>query len=869
MMLNASLRGDPRRRSSFARLSLAQLPTTLMANQASGPDSSFQSLEQQRARLSMLLAGTQGPEHGRTESSQQPGLPPRQVTVAVGRAEPLPGAAKPTVPPQLVALHHRSLFLFPGDWKVRVLVYQLTHHRVFEGVIITLIFANCVSLAMDDPMKQEQPAYLGIMEIFFTVAFAVEMCLKVFAHGFVLHPGSYLRSGWNMLDFLIVAMSFLAFLPFFGNYSAIRTLRVLRPLRSINGIRGLRNIVNGLLGSLRKLVNVLALAAFLFFIFGILGVQLFGGRFVYRCQLKVDLAELLVSGNVTSCGLRADCGQEPGGPAVPGVEFLMRQERDTYCSTGSDGGGLWGRACDEGYVCVDSGENPNSGFTSFDHVGYAFLAIFQCLTMEGWTDIMYVVQDVWSSFGVFYFILLVILGSFLILNLALAVINEEFTAINEATKQERLQEIREIELALLAWETQMLAAAEAGQEEWDETGEEMVGLNTPRGRGSSMSFPGRMCESDPSECASAGPPTQRAGGPRGVLRRSDAGQTDRLRKRASFSRDVFTFQNALIDESKSASGVATAGRGHICGLFMKMRWMCYAVVTTKYFQPTVVFFIVVNTLLLAAEHHNQPDILTNSLDVANVVLGVVFLFELILKLAASGPKAYFEDRFNVLDASVVAMSVIEFTAVRRGCVMACPEGSGANVSVFRALRLLRVFKLLKNWGELRKLIEVILSAVSDTGYLNLIILLYLFIAALMGMQFFGGKFDFPDRDDPVPRANFNSFYSSLLTVFQILTRDDWVNVMWDAMTVSGEGSAIFFLVLVICGDFLILNLFLAILIQSFEENVDPGTDDDEEIAPPVVDSKTPSRAGASPLTERSPSAFPLHAPSFIHQPLAR
>eukprot|EP01065_Artemidia_motanka_P052348 TRINITY_DN9431_c0_g1_i1.p1 TRINITY_DN9431_c0_g1~~TRINITY_DN9431_c0_g1_i1.p1 ORF type:complete len:1882 (+),score=565.62 TRINITY_DN9431_c0_g1_i1:528-5648(+) len=202
--------------------------------------------------------------------------------------------------------------------------------------------------------------------------------------------------------------------------------------------------------------------------------------------------------------------------------------------------------------------------------------------------------------------------------------------------------------------------------------------------------------------------------------------------------------------------------------------------------------------------------------------------------------------------------------------MGCEGGSGANVSVFRALRLLRVFKLLKNFHELRKLIEVILFAVSDTGYLNLIILLYLFIAALMGMQFFGGRFSQPDGE--TPRANFNSFYASLLTVFQILTRDDWVNVMWNAMTASGEASAIYFLVLVVCGDFLILNLFLAILIQSFDENVDPQSDDDDEIAPP--ETETENGGGGRTLSDVSTLGRvmrPLHrwsASSMQSSPIA-
>eukprot|EP00755_Sulcionema_specki_P002765 Sspe_Gene.27001::Locus_11437_Transcript_3_5_Confidence_0.286_Length_6396::g.27001::m.27001 len=755
-----------------------------------------------------------------------------------------------------IALHHRSLFLFSGEGKLRVWIFDLTHHRAFEALVIFLIFANCIFLALDDPTipEEEEPEYLKQMEYFFTAAFTLEMCLKVFALGFILHPGSYLRNGWNILDFLIVVISWLAFLPFFGNYSAIRMLRVLRPLRSINGIQGLKNIVNGLLFSVRKLVNVLALAAFLFFIFGILGVQLWAGLFTYQCQQCVDPTTLqpCFTGDNFSCACQ--------NAYIDGIPILTEANgADRYCKRGAKDiegmGYFWGRPCDHGYTCVDTGSNPNNGFTNFDHVGYAFLAIFQCLTMEGWVDIMYIVQDVWGTLGVFYFVLLVILGSFFVLNLALAVINEEFNNIRAQSERDRWKAIEAMHKALIEAEHQLMMKAihvgarvlvrDSEQDEWQPgfvtsiTAVALGGLPTVRtDYGYEKTW--LHCQpvddsSDESEMENkvdltidVDPPSSAPAVESAVVQESspsnllnqESNPIPAPKKRKRLVHVPF----ARLNKDKRAA----PGKAH--QLWLQLRWMCFTIVTWRFFQPFIIACIVINTALLAIEHHNQPDELTDFLEMGNLVLTMIFLAEMILKLLASGFRGYVEDRFNVLDGIVVIMSLVEFAMA-----------GSSTVSVFRALRLLRVFKLLKNFPELRTLISVILHAVSETGYLNLIILLYIFIAALVGMRFFGGEFNFPDREEPVPRATFNSFYWSFLTVFQILTRDDWVVVMWDAMLSTGHASCIYFLILVVCGDFLILNLFLAILIQSFDRHMcglhDDEDEDKEEVAPPEAPSK--------------------------------
>jgi hypothetical protein len=100
------------------------------------------------------------------------------------------------------------------------------------------------------------------------------MLLKIFALGFILNKGSYLRDAWNILDFVIVVSGFLPYFFTSGstNISALRSFRVLRPLRTISGIEGLRVIVGALISSMPLLRDTMLVILFFFIIFAIGGV---------------------------------------------------------------------------------------------------------------------------------------------------------------------------------------------------------------------------------------------------------------------------------------------------------------------------------------------------------------------------------------------------------------------------------------------------------------------------------------------------------------------------------------------------------------------------------------------------------------------
>jgi uncharacterized paraquat-inducible protein A len=88
------------------------------------------------------------------------------------------------------------------------------------------------------------------------------------------------------------------------------------------------------------------------------------------------------------------------------------------------------QSCPEGYFCGKQNENPNYGVTNFDNILFGLLCVFQCITLEGWSDNMVMFQQGYSMYSFVYFFLIVIIGAFFLVNLLLAVINSSFSNRN-------------------------------------------------------------------------------------------------------------------------------------------------------------------------------------------------------------------------------------------------------------------------------------------------------------------------------------------------------------------------------------------------------------------------------------------------------
>jgi len=151
--------------------------------------------------------------------------------------------------------------------------------------------------------------------------------------------------------------------------------------------------------------------------------------------------------------------------------------------------------------------------------------------------------------------------------------------------------------------------------------------------------------------------------------------------------------------------------------------------------------------------------------VANIFFTIVFAIEMILKLIGYGIKLYVKDGFNIFDAFIVIMSYVELFM----------PGEDSSLSVLRAFRLLRIFKIIKSWVSLRILLSTVLDSLTAITNLGVLIVLYLFISALLTKQFFSDQLI--KGDGSLSRYSFRSTGEALQTVFIILTGENWNEIM--------------------------------------------------------------------------------------------
>ena len=222
--------------------------------------------------------------------------------------------------------------------------------------------------------------------------------------------------------------------------------------------------------------------------------------------------------------------------------------------------------------------------------------------------------------------------------------------------------------------------------------------------------------------------------------------------------------------------------------------------------------VTINTVTLAIDHYGISAETEAVLGDFNTFFTVVFAFEMGIKVFALGVGKYLADKMNYLDGSVVLLSLVEVAFLSGGGAFSAFR----SVRIFRTFRVLRVARLLRSMKSMMNIITVISKSISSFVYLALLLLLFLFIYSLLGMQTFGGQFNFKEGK---PRNNFDTFHSAFVTSFIVLSMENWQAVLYDAMrtSVTKPLVAVYFISWIFIGNFMLLNLFLAILLDSFTD----------------------------------------------------
>ncbi|XP_026242704.2 voltage-dependent T-type calcium channel subunit alpha-1G isoform X21 [Urocitellus parryii] len=257
----------------------------------------------------------------------------------------------------------------------------------------------------------------------------------------------------------------------------------------------------------------------------------------------------------------------------------------------------------------------------------------------------------------------------------------------------------------------------------------------------------------------------------------------------------------------------------ICDTFRK-------IVDSKYFGRGIMIAILVNTLSMGIEYHEQPEELTNALEISNIVFTSLFALEMLLKLLVYGPFGYIKNPYNIFDGVIVVISVWEIVGQQ-----------GGGLSVLRTFRLMRVLKLVRFLPALQRQLVVLMKTMDNVATFCMLLMLFIFIFSILGMHLFGCKFASERDGDTLPdRKNFDSLLWAIVTVFQILTQEDWNKVLYNGMASTSSWAALYFIALMTFGNYVLFNLLVAILVEGFQAEGDATKSESEpDFFSPSVD----------------------------------
>ncbi|XP_030637701.1 sodium channel, voltage-gated, type I like, alpha b isoform X3 [Chanos chanos] len=840
-----------------------------------------------------------------------------------------------------------ALYILSPFNPIRRLSIKILVHSLFSFVIMCTILTNCAFMTLSNP-----PEWAKNVEYTFTGIYTFESLIKILARGFCVGKFTFLRDPWNWLDFSVILMAYVTEFVDLGNVSALRTFRVLRALKTISVIPGLKTIVGALIQSVKKLSDVMILTVFCLSVFALIGLQLFMGNLKQKC-VRMPIASVTSQDHNATAGFNqstTDLLAEANATGTFNWTEYIEDERNYYflpnrrdallCGNASDAG-----QCPEGYICIKAGRNPDYGYTSFDTFNWAFLSLFRLMTQDFWENLYQQTLRAAGKPYMVFFVLVIFLGSFYLVNLILAVVAMAYDEQNQATIEEAQQKEEEFQAMLEQLKRQQeeaqvaaAAATESGEysgrggpseesssggsrlssksakerrnrrkkrkqrEEEEKADQEKFhksesedsirrsgfrfsidanrlsyekkcstpnqsllsirgSLFSPRrnSRASLFSFRGRArdfgSENDfaDDEHSTFEDSDSRRGSlfvPRRIERRSSTGTTteSEVRKKRSGSHqpsmdyldDTVARQRALsvasiltntmeeLEESRQKCPPCWYKFANCfliwdcCPAWLKVKEIVNLVVMDPFVDLAITICIVLNTLFMAMEHYPMTQQFNDVLSVGNLVFTGIFTAEMCLKVIALDPYYYFQEGWNIFDGIIVSLSLMELG-------LANVEG----LSVLRSFRLLRVFKLAKSWPTLNMLIKIIGNSVGALGNLTLVLAIIVFIFAVVGMQLFGKSYrdcvcKISD-DCTLPRWHMNDFFHSFLIVFRVLC-GEWIETMWDCMEVAGQTMClIVFMMVMVIGNLVVLNLFLALLLSSFSADNLAATDDDSEM----------------------------------------
>ena len=252
--------------------------------------------------------------------------------------------------------------------------------------------------------------------------------------------------------------------------------------------------------------------------------------------------------------------------------------------------------------------------------------------------------------------------------------------------------------------------------------------------------------------------------------------------------------------------------------FQKLRYAFYILATNDYFDFIILSIVIINSIFMALDGNLLKPEIFQKLEISNYVFNSIFILEYLVKFIGLGPLVYYSDAFTYLDTLIIAFAILD---------MATPnEDTGSsskdkvrNVSsqlsflrVFRIFRVIRLTKVLRRLRSMRLIIVSIKKALSNVSYIICILIMFILIFQLLGMSLLSGNY------------HYQSFFIGFYTTYQILTLENWNSLFYEIWPMN-YFCFFYFVAWIFLGNYVIFNLFISILLQSFDEEEEEDEDD--------------------------------------------
>lgn len=225
----------------------------------------------------------------------------------------------------------------------------------------------------------------------------------------------------------------------------------------------------------------------------------------------------------------------------------------------------------------------------------------------------------------------------------------------------------------------------------------------------------------------------------------------------------------------------------------KIASWCAWLVRRPGFQAFTMAVIAANAVILGLE--TSPAIrqeLGGALQWFHLAVNAIFVLELLIRFLSywPHPRGFVRDGWNVFDVSVVALSLV--------------PAVGAIGGIARVLRVLRILRVVRMVAELRLIVGTMLRSLRSLAYVSLLLGLLLYVYAVIGATVFGAT-------DP---GRWGSLPAALLTLFQILTLEGWIEAMTSVRSLPA--APLFFVTFIVIAVFVMVNLFIAVVVNNLD-----------------------------------------------------